>query len=124
MEHQFKPWQPVIVRYGEKEKWSPNFFCYHKAGHDYPFVCIGGVYQQCLPAKGNRHLIGTTDSPALPEPEFKFGDKVKVLCIRNVWKRAIFIQTETGAEGFVYKVRFDNDTFGLFTKHHIRHADW
>lgn len=125
MEYKFKPWQPVIVRDFEDEKWRATFFSHYGEHDEYKHHCVNDdAYKYCLPAKGNRHLIGTTDSPTPPEPEFKFGDKVEAMDYRKVWQRCIFIQKETGAEGWAYKVRFENDSFGLFTKDNIRHADW
>ena len=124
MEHQFKPWQPVIVRDYDYEKWRAQFFSYYDSDNVYPYRCACGGYKQCLPAKGNRHLIGTTDSPTPPEPEFKFGDKVKARDVDGKWLNGIFLKKEQKESGEIYKVIFVNDVFGCFGKYHIRHADW
>ena len=124
MEHQFKPWQPVIVRDENIHKWYANFFSHYDEKRQTKFCCVIGCWKQCLPGEGNEHLIGTTDSPTPPEPEFKFGDKVKVRDVDGKWLNAIFIQKKQDGNGEYYEVRFVNDILGYFGKYHIRHADW
>lgn len=68
-EPKFKPWQPVIVRDYDDEAWEPQFFSHYANNSELLYCCMGTGYRQCLPAKGNRHLIGTTNSPASSEPE-------------------------------------------------------
>lgn len=124
MEHQFKPWQPVIVRNHDDEEWKPTFYAWQCKNDELHYTLGLGWRRQVLPAKGNRHLIGTTDSPTPPEPEFKFGDKVKVRDVDGKWLNAIFIQKKQDGNGEYYEVRFVNDILGYFGKYHIRHADW
>lgn len=80
MEHNFKPWQPVVVRLhpNGKNRWYADFFSFYDNSLTLPYVCTGGHWAECLPAEGNEHLIGTTDNPTQPEPEFQFGDHVEV----------------------------------------------
>lgn len=75
MEHQFKPWKPVIVRDSDSQEWRANFFSHYKGNEEYPYYCIVGRYSQCLPAEGNEHLIGTRDDP---ERKLNIGDVVEV----------------------------------------------
>lgn len=130
MKHQFKPWQPVIVRDENVHKWYANFFSHYEEGRQSKFCCVIGCWKQCLPAEGNEHLIGTTDSPASPEPEFKFGDKVEA---RNKeserWIRARFIVGVGANSALMPYFVYIDDTSSIFngdTAHflHIRHADW
>lgn len=115
MEHEFKPWQPVIVRDSDNEQWRADFFSQRLGNyHSATFACVGSLWKQCLPAEGNEHLIGTTDKPEPPEPEFKFGDKVEV---RNEetgeWEKVFFIRPDYDSNAkyviTVKKQRLDGD---------------
>ena len=63
-QHQFKPFELVLVRDEENEGWKAQFFS-HRMGsdEDYPYMCIGYPYRFCIPYEGNEHLLGTTDNP-------------------------------------------------------------
>lgn len=60
-EYQFKPFDKVLVRDYNDEKWKPAFFwCKTKI-----FRTIGcNDWNQCIPFEGNEHLLGTTKSHA------------------------------------------------------------
>jgi len=63
-EHQFKPFERVLTRDGDDEKWTCNLFSHYDENDRYcPFVCVWNCWQQCIPYEGNEHLLGTTDSP-------------------------------------------------------------
>jgi len=72
----FTPFQRVLVRYDNDCTWSINFF-ERKCGEQYKCL-TPGRWMQCIPYEGNERLLGTTDSPTPPEPEFKWGEKVMV----------------------------------------------
>lgn len=57
----FKPFDKVLIRVGNKSKWTCDFFShYHKGFH-----CVGcDDWGQCIPFEGNEHLLGTTDMPS------------------------------------------------------------
>lgn len=57
-EYQFKPFDKVLVRDYNDEKWKPAFFwCKTKI-----FRTIGcNDWNQCIPFEGNEHLLGTTE---------------------------------------------------------------
>lgn len=59
-EHQFKPFDKVLVRGEDDEVWDCNLFSLYC---NTVYWCIGGVYKQCIPYDGNEHLLGTTDKP-------------------------------------------------------------
>lgn len=58
-EYEFKPFDKVLVRHND-QYWSCDLFSYYC---DNLFVCIGCSWEQCIPYKGNEHLLGTTNNP-------------------------------------------------------------
>lgn len=56
----FKPFDKVLVRDSEKQRWSCNFFS-HIVGCN--FCCLDGFYSYCIPYEGYEHLLGTTNNP-------------------------------------------------------------
>ena len=57
----FKPFDKVLVRDDLNEEWSINLFSYYdREDQDYPYVCISGRYEYCIPYEGNEHLVGKT----------------------------------------------------------------
>lgn len=53
-----KPTDFVLVRNDEKENFILDVFSYELTDSYYPFVCIkGDQYKQCIPFKGNEHLL-------------------------------------------------------------------
>jgi len=61
----FKPFDKVLARDTENEKWVASLFSNFEYG-DFPhkFVCIGTCFTQCIPFEGNEHLLGITDMPS------------------------------------------------------------
>lgn len=60
-ESKFKPFDKVLVRDDLNEEWSINLFSYYdREDQDYPYVCISGCYEYCIPYEGNEHLVGKT----------------------------------------------------------------
>lgn len=59
--HQFKPFEMVLVRDEDDRNWTCNFFSYI---NDYgEYICIDSYWKQCIPYEGNEHLLGTTKKP-------------------------------------------------------------
>lgn len=57
----FKTFDKVLCRDWDGGKWGINFFSHYDESSDYPFVCIKGVYRQCIPYNDmTRHLLCTT----------------------------------------------------------------
>lgn len=54
----FKPFDKVLVRDSESDKWRANLFGYIDNGEYYHCVFANWVY--CIPYAGNEHLLGTT----------------------------------------------------------------
>lgn len=64
-EHQFKPFDKVLVRDDKNRKWIASIFSnmWGDEFPDYPYQCIGDTWRFCIPYEGNEHLLGTTDNP-------------------------------------------------------------
>lgn len=60
---EFKPFDKVLVRDKDNEKWKADFFSYIQDEDLYYFFTIFGSWRQCIPYEGNEHLVGTCDSP-------------------------------------------------------------
>lgn len=60
-QHQFKPFDKVLVRDLDTHEWVCNFFS-HIDEEGY-YVCVGSWWLQCIPYEGNEHLVGTTNKP-------------------------------------------------------------
>lgn len=58
-----KPFDKVLVRDGNKEKWNISFYGFYDIKYDikYPYECCGNSFAQCIPYEGNEHLLGTTN---------------------------------------------------------------
>ena len=57
----FKPFDKVLCRDWDGGKWGADFFSHYDESSDYPFICIKGVYKQCIPYSDmTRHLLGIT----------------------------------------------------------------
>lgn len=60
-EYEFKPFDKVLVSDDYKDSiWSCDFFS-HK-NEDGLYVCIGHIWENCIPYEGNEHLLGTTEN--------------------------------------------------------------
>ena len=90
MTQQFEPFQKVLVRDNDRDNWRCGFFSHIRENKIYRYVTTEGVWAKCIPYEGNENLVGTSDSPTPPEPEFKFGDKVEVSNDKLKWYRAVY----------------------------------
>lgn len=61
-EHEFKPFDKVLVRDDEDDFWRASVFS-HKRGNEYAYCSAGHMWRQCIPYEGNEHLLGTIDTP-------------------------------------------------------------
>lgn len=61
-EHQFKPFDKVLVRDKDDTTWKIDIYS-HYDDDSFPFTTITNSYKQCIPFEGNEHLIGTNNSP-------------------------------------------------------------
>ena len=53
----------VLVRDTKEEKWKSNFWGFYDIDNamNNPYECCGASFAQCIPYKGNEHLLGKTD---------------------------------------------------------------
>lgn len=57
--HDFKPFERVLVRRTNQERWKLHLFS-RGSGTYNEYECLGGVtFSQCIPYEGNEHLLGT-----------------------------------------------------------------
>ena len=60
-EHQFKPFEKVLVRDSFDDVWRASFFSHIKENNGrYVTTCI--TWKFCIPYEGNEHLLGTTNN--------------------------------------------------------------
>ena len=57
-----KPFDKVLVRCGNNGYWSPQFFAKYRNASKFPFECTYNAWEQCIPYKGNEHLLDTTNN--------------------------------------------------------------
>lgn len=62
-ECQFKPFEKVLVRDSESDKWKCAFYSHFEPNGIYHYGTIIGMYAMCIPFEGNEHLVGTADNP-------------------------------------------------------------
>ena len=62
-EPQFKPFEKVLVRDAESDKWRCAFYSHFEPNGIYHYGTIIGMYAMCIPFEGNEHLVGTTKNP-------------------------------------------------------------
>lgn len=56
-----KPFDKVLVRDGNKDKWNIDFFGYYR--DDGTYQCMTFTKNQCIPYEVNKELLGTTNNP-------------------------------------------------------------
>ena len=91
-EQKFESYLQVLVRDNNSEKWRCTFYSHYDDDLACG-VCVNGcTWKQCIPYKGNEHLVGTSESPEEKE-KLEFGDKVLVSDFRDTpYKKAIFVE--------------------------------
>lgn len=58
----FKPFEEVLVRYGNISEWSTGIFSHTVKSNDKLYFMVNTQHwEQCIPYKGNEHLRGTTN---------------------------------------------------------------
>lgn len=91
-DHKFEPFEKVLVRNADDEKWKADFYSHHRS-ENWPYQCAGDVYKQCiLYTPETAHLLGTSQpyEPPKPPQEYEWGQKVKVLIGRE-WDKGLYI---------------------------------
>ena len=62
-QNELKPFDRVLVRDSDNDKWTANFYSHNRTDREYPFGVMFNIYKQCIPYKGNEELLGTTNNP-------------------------------------------------------------
>ena len=63
-EHEFHPFDKVLVRDFEDDKWEIGFFeKINDNGEAFPFSCLSENWTFCIPYEGNEGLLGTSNTP-------------------------------------------------------------
>ena len=95
-DHKFEPFQRVLVRDFDTQKWKADLFS-HKSIEDGDtfFVCMGeAAWLQCIPyTPETAHLLGTSQpyEPPNPPVEYAWGQKVEVCAFIGEWEMALYI---------------------------------
>ena len=58
-EHKFEPFEKVLVRDEETDKWTVDLYGFEEKEDGYNYQCVGGCFVYCIPYEGNEHLLGT-----------------------------------------------------------------
>lgn len=62
-ECEFKPFDKVIVRDGDRGKWKADFFSHKIEGNSFPYICVSESHKYCIPYNDQtKHLLGTNDN--------------------------------------------------------------
>lgn len=61
--YQFKPFEKVLVRDNETQKWRCAFYSHFEPRSAYCHVTTNCAYAMCIPFEGNEHLVNTTNNP-------------------------------------------------------------
>ena len=67
----------VLVRDTVNELWEYKFFSHVDNKDNYPFKTSCGDFKQCIPYKGNEHLVGTTNNFVIPKKSLTYKEKQK-----------------------------------------------
>lgn len=62
-EPQFKPFEKVLVRDSESEKWACTLYSHFEPSSIFHHVTTSSAYKMCIPFEENEHLVGTTKNP-------------------------------------------------------------
>ena len=68
--YQFKPFEQVLVREDDNSLWKCQIYSHVLIKSDKPYyVCMGHLYGQCIPYKGNEHYYHTKNKYVTPQPK-------------------------------------------------------
>lgn len=60
---QFKPFEKVLARDTESDKWECTFYSHFDSRGRYHHITTSGMFVMCIPFEGNEHLAGTAKNP-------------------------------------------------------------
>ena len=101
--YNLKPFDKVLVRDKKENAWRIDLFerylpedCYN-----FNYACLRAAWEECIPYKGNEHLLGTTKTPEITDLEnnILFGIELQVgyvLEFEDSHKSGVIIPTNEG----------------------------
>ena len=121
-DHKFEPFQRVLVRDFDTQKWKADLFSHKSIEYgDTFFVCMGeAAWLQCIPyTPETAHLLGTSQpyDPPNPPVEYEWGQKVEALK-RGEWNKGLYIGCVPISQ--LHRVYTDKHGDGLFAYTEIR----
>lgn len=125
MEHEFKPFDRVLVRSFDNEEWQAQFlrkidYSSLTSGAPVFIDMFGGVHTRCIPYEGNEHLVNTALDPT-PKHEYKWGDKVEIRVAPDKWRKAICLGSIKEDHITYYRfIEDDKASYGKCTYKNIR----
>ena len=120
-EVKFEPFQQILARVTHSKIWFATLFSHYTEDGE---IATSTAHlfspDAVLPYNDETaHLLGTTDDPTPPEPEFKWGDHVEVRDDEtSSWRKAVFLSVNKGAYYYVI------EPAGTCLWKYCRHADW
>lgn len=109
--YKFKPFEEVLVRNGDRDRWHIDIFDYEFVNYHGGFYkCLSGTYPQCIPFKGNEDYYLTTkeyEEPWIPESY----EVVAVSNDKEHWYIKQFLNYTTTFDTNAYLVKDINGTY-------------
>lgn len=62
-EHEFNPFEKVLVRDHDNQVWGIEFFERELHRDTFRYCCMTDSWSYCIPYEGNENLLGTTNDP-------------------------------------------------------------
>lgn len=83
---EFKPFDKVLVRDNKEDIWRIDLFERYLPDYNHPeynicnYICLRAAWEECIPYKGNEHLLGTSETPEITDlgNNILFGIELKV----------------------------------------------
>ena len=110
----FKPFEEVLVRNNDNDTWHIDIYDYEFVGYNgIVYKCLGGLYLECIPFKGNEKYYLTTKEYKEPWTPKK-DEIVAVSNDKEYWYIKQFMYNSKIHESTFYIVKDHND-ISIFT---------
>ena len=104
---------PVLIRDTNNENWRYTYFSHKINENDWSYVssCTSSI--QCIPYKGNEHLVGTNKDYKSYKDKFKFrfGAKVRAICKNKNIVEGILIRHDLTDNDFPYCIAINKEDY-------------
>lgn len=105
----FKPFEEVLVRNNDNDTWHIDIYDYEFVGYNgIVYKCLGGLYLECIPFKGNEKYYLTTKEYKEPWTPKK-DEIVAVSNDKEYWYIKQFMYNSKIHESNFYIVKDHND---------------